>query len=214
MLVTLALASALCILLVAARMAVYDSRAYLFMIWNLFLAWIPFLISFFLYQMRVRRGWALLVAGCAWLAFFPNAPYMLTDLIHLGKPKSAPIWFDSMMLVTFAWNGLFLALVSLRMMQSLVRQRWGNLVSWFFALAVLVLSGFGVYLGRFERWNSWDVVTNPSSILADILRMAADPLAHPKAVAMTLLMATFLTVAYLMTSTLLPQRVERGEHDF
>jgi uncharacterized membrane protein len=214
MFIALAVASAACIVMLAGRVVAFDSRAYLFMVWNLFLAWIPFLISFFLYRLRPRGRVALAVAGCAWLAFLPNAPYMVTDLVHLQTTKSAPIWYDSVMLATFAWTGLFLALVSLRMMQSLVRRRFGNLVSWAFSLVVLGLCGFGVYLGRVQRWNSWDIVANPSKILGSILNVALDPFAHPKALVMTLLMGTFLVIVYMMTSMLLPLHVERGEHDF
>jgi uncharacterized membrane protein len=212
--VTLAVASAACIVMVATRMMLFGSRNYLFMIWNLFLAWIPFLIAFYLYHTRSRGRAVTLVAGSIWLAFFPNAPYMVTDLMHLQSVRSAPIWYDSVMLATFAWTGLFLGLVSLRMMQSLVRRRLGNPVSWAFALGVLALSGFGIYLGRVQRWNSWDIVTNPTLIIESLLRGAHNPLAYPKALAMTLLLATFLVIAYIMTSTLLPRRIERGEHDF
>jgi uncharacterized membrane protein len=213
MLVMLAVASAACIVMIAARMIIFDSRSYLFMIWNLFLAWIPFVIALGLYQLRVRRRLLLAVAGCTWLAFFPNAPYMITDLVHLQNVRSAPIWYDSVMLTTFAWTGLFLGLISLRMIQSLVRQRFGNLVSWGFAFTVLALSGFGIYLGRVQRWNSWDIVTNPSLIVSGLLRGALHPMAYPTALLMTLLLAAFLTIAYIMTATLLPQRLERGEHD-
>jgi uncharacterized membrane protein len=214
MFIALALCSAASIIMLAVRVAAFDSWTYAFLVWNLFLAWVPFLIAFVLYRLRMRSRLLLLVAGCAWLAFFPNAPYILTDLIHLKNPRSVPIWYDSVMIVTFAWTGLFLGLVSLRMMQSLVRRRLGNLVSWGFAFAVLALSGFGIYLGRFERWNSWEVVTNPRFIFGSLLRGALDPFAHPKALAVTALMATFLTIAYIMTSMLLPQHAERGEYDF
>ena len=194
-------ASALGVMMVAGRVMYTGTRGYTFLLWNLILAWIPFLIAFAMYHLRgmprILRafGWAM------WLLFLPNAPYIVTDLIHLRWNTAAPVWYDAMMIATFAWTGLFLGLVSLTMMQSLVRQRLGNVVSWAFALASLALSGFGIYLGRFERWNSWDILADPRGLGHTLLSKLADPLAHERTYAVTILVTAFLMMAYAMTTT-------------
>jgi uncharacterized membrane protein len=204
-------ATVVCFAMIAGRIFYTETIIYAFLVWNLFLAWIPFLISFALYQTRNRRPLVVLLAGAVWLAFFPNAPYIVTDLIHLQSPRNAPIWFDAILLASFAWTGLFLGLVSLRMMQSLVRRRFGTITGWCFAAVILCLSSFGVYLGRFQRWNSWDIVTNPVALFYDIADKLLDPLANKEAVGVTLLFTMFLAVAYIMTSTLLTRQIGTGE---
>lgn len=204
-------ATVVCFAMIAGRIFYTETITYAFLVWNLFLAWIPFLISFALYQTRNRRPLVVLLAGAVWLAFFPNAPYIVTDLIHLRSPRNAPIWFDAILLASFAWTGLFLGLVSLRMMQSLVRRRFGAITGWCFAAVILCLSSFGVYLGRFQRWNSWDIVTNPVALFYDIADKLLDPLANKEAVGVTLLFTMFLAVAYIMTSTLLTRQIGAGE---
>src|SRR5262245_21846676 len=129
----LALASLVSIALVAVRVYFTGTRGYLFLIWNLALAWVPFLCSWWLFAVRPRSRVPAAAAAATWLLFFPNAPYIRTDLIHLRSRTDAPVWYDAMMITAFAWTGMLLGLASLRMMQSLVRQRVGKVVSWAFA---------------------------------------------------------------------------------
>ena len=145
-----------------------DSERYAFLIWNLFLAWIPFIISYFTYTLTMKRRWVYLffpVAAFLWLIFFPNAPYILTDFQHLPyDSRDLPIWYDVMMLVWFAFTGVLLGMVSLFLMQEMVRREFGRFVGWVFVAAVTGLSAAGVYMGRFLRWNSWDILRNPTGI--------------------------------------------------
>ena len=210
----LTLATAACTAMVAARVAYTGAPTFRFLLWNIFLAWIPFLISFALYQFRVSSRLALLAGGAMWLLFFPNAPYIVTDFIHLRRTHSALIWYDAIMIASFAWTGLTLGLVSLRMMQSIVRARMGRLASWIFAPVVLLLSSFGVYLGRFQRWNSWDLLTRPYELLHDAGWGLVHPSTSTRTVVLTILFATFLMVTYMMTSTLLARRADAGEQEF
>lgn len=144
------------------------SERYGFLIWNLFLAWIPFLISYFAYSMTINRTWIYVfipVAAFLWLIFFPNAPYILTDFQHLAYgSKDLPVWYDVMMLIWFAFTGLLLGMVSLFLMQEIIRREFGSWVGWSFVSAVAGLSAAGVYMGRFLRWNSWDILRNPTGI--------------------------------------------------
>lgn len=203
-LVAFAAASLVCVALVCVRMQLTGTTGYLFLVWNLFLAWIPFALACVLYTSPRSTRWSTLAVGAVWLLFVPNAPYIVTDLIHLRWRDGAPVWYDAVMVGLCAWTGLMLGMVSIKMMQSLARQHVGNVVSWAFALAVLGLCGFGIYLGRFERWNSWDILTNPSGLVYDIANRLVHPLANAHTYAVSLLFALVLLVVYLMTTAMQP----------
>ena len=198
----LVFASAICVALLAARMVYAWSRNYDFLAGNLFLAWLPMLCSLAAYnafKRRTKLSW-LVVAGCtlAWLLFFPNAPYILTDVMHLAPRPDAPLWFDVLLVVAFAWTGLCLGLVSLLLMQALVRRAAGALASWGFALGVLGISGVGIYIGRFLRWNSWDLILSPAGVLGDLFDAVQHPLLHARPLVFSGLFSVFLIGAYFM----------------
>jgi uncharacterized membrane protein len=170
------------------------------LVWNLFLAWIPYVFSVAaaaLYRMAPRHWWLLLPPAAVWLVFFPNAPYILTDFLHLEERDGIPLWYDILLLASFAWTGLFLAITSLRTMQALVRTYLGWVVSWLFAGVALGLSGLGIYLGRFERWNSWDLLIHPKKILADVAIRLINPTDNLRFFGFTILFTAFLLVCYL-----------------
>ena len=186
--------------LLAARLAYARDAAYIGLPWNLFLAWVPYLASLWAARLQRRwpgRWWLLLMPGGLWLAFLPNAPYILTDFWHLAYRPPVPLWFDIGLLSLFALTGLFLGILSLRTMQRLVEVTLGWLVGWAFVLVSLGLCGLGIYLGRFLRWNSWDLVLNPRGVLADVAVRLANPLDHAQAYGVTLLFAAILLVCYL-----------------
>ncbi len=212
---TLAFATAVCVAMLAVRILYSDSSAHLHMLWNLFLAWLPMLAALTVYNLKKRdqRPAWLLIAPCAflWLIFFPNAPYMVTDLLHLRPWGNIPLWYDMLMLSAFAWTGIFLGLVSLYLMHTLVRRSAGVAGGWLFALFVLALTGFGVYLGRFPRWNSWDLLFNPEILLTDIWSRMRDPLAHPRTIVFSGLFSLCVTAIYLMLSAMIHLRPETHE---
>jgi uncharacterized membrane protein len=139
---------------------------------------------------------AMVALAATWLAFLPNAPYVLTDLIHFRVRDGVPYWFDLMMLIAFVWTGTLAGYLSLYLVQLRVRERFGAILSWMFAVGVLALSSFGIYLGRFQRWNSWDVIADPTALFRDIGTRLLNPFDHPRTYAFTLLMALFLIGAY------------------
>ena len=197
----LVLSSLLAVALLGARMFVFRSWNYNMLAWNLFLAWVPYLFSFlalFLHRLAPRSWWLLPLPAALWLIFFPNAPYIVTDFLHLYERPPIPIWYDIGMLVTFAWTGCFLAIASLRTMQFLVKQYLGAFASWLFVGASLVMSGLGIYLGRFGRWNSWDLFSQPRDVARDILLRLVNPFDNLRFFGFTLLFTAFLLVCYLM----------------
>ncbi|MEL6445403.1 MAG: DUF1361 domain-containing protein [Bacteroidota bacterium] len=182
--------------LIAARIAVTGDLQFAFLLWNLFLASVPLVLSRGFARFE-RPGWLALGVGSAWLLFFPNAPYILTDLVHLRVRPEAPYWFDLVLLLAAAWSGMLVGMVSLAEVHGTVRRWHGARAGWSVAVGALVLGSFGVYLGRVLRWNSWDVLTAPGALLGDVAAPLLDPFGHPRAVGMTLLFSVLLTLCYL-----------------
>src|SRR5687768_15042246 len=161
-------ATVLCFILFRIRIMLSGSTDYVFLIWNLFLAWIPLGMAYFVSFAKKRRYVLITVplAATLWLLFLPNAPYILTDLQHLSYPYGGvPVWFDMLLINWFAWTGLLLGIFSLFLMHDIVRRMIGRWAGWFFVLSVSLLSGLGIYLGRFLRWNSWDLLFRPLELL-------------------------------------------------
>lgn len=183
--------------MVMARILYTQHISHLFLLWNLFLAWIP--LGLALLAWRVRRQPLLTFAlGFLWLLFLPNAPYLVTDLIHLRPTAEAPLWYDLGMLFSFAFAGLALGLRSLQLMQGLVKARFGALSGWIFALAVCLISSFGIYIGRFLRWNSWEFLFQPGRLIADVLDSLATPEALLRLFTIVLLYGSVTIVGLLM----------------
>jgi uncharacterized membrane protein len=197
----LLLSTVLALGMFAAR-AILSQNTFVFrnLVWNLFLAWIPYSCAFLaagLHRLFPGRWFLLPLPAIAWLAFFPNAPYLVTDFLHLQPRPGIPLWYDILLITAFAWNGCFLAVASLWSMQYLTRYYLGAWVSWLFVAGALGLSGLGVYLGRFSRFNSWDLLTSPRAILYDILIPFLNPRANLTFFGFTLLFTAFLFVMYL-----------------
>jgi uncharacterized membrane protein len=194
----LVVASALCVAAVELRIERTGDPYYRFLVWNLFLAWVPFWLAVAAYARAARRGvdpigGALLVL---WLLFFPNAPYMLTDFIHLGTSPAAPVWYDALMLSAFAWTALLLGFASLYLVQLVARRAAGQAWSWLVVVCALALGSFGVYLGRFVRFNSWDALLHPGRVAEVIHTRLESPFEHPLMVAALLALTAFLLVGY------------------
>ncbi len=193
-------ASLFCVALVVVRNVHTGNVDLRYLIWNLFLAWIPFALAVFVYDRwrRCRAGPLLFVLGVLWLLFFPNAPYIATDFVHLEHDPLIPYWYDAVTIAAFAWIGVLLGFASLYLMQTVVRQWRGAVAGWIFAFAVIGLGSLGIYLGRFLRLNSWDAVEHPSVLPRILHAVARDPFAYQEAIAVTVLFTAALSFAYFL----------------
>jgi uncharacterized membrane protein len=194
----LAALSLLVLVMVAVRVSETGSLDYVNLVWNLFLAWIPLGFALILYDGARRgvRGLWLLALGALWLLFFPNAPYLMTDLKYLREVDGAPFWFDAVLACSAAAAGLALGFLSLFLVHAVARRRLGAIWAWVGVWAILLLSSVGVFLGRFQRFNSWDVFTDPKPIFADLTKGLSDPLNYPKVLAVTIVFSGFLVGGY------------------
>lgn len=159
-----------CVGLVFFRVQRTGSEYFLFMIWNLFLACVPLFASRLLQIAHAKRIPDVVQIGlvAVWLVFLPNAPYVITDLIHLEPGPTRLYWFDLAMLLSCGAVGILLGYSSMFDVHRIVDERFGRRMGWVVASATLLLSGFGIYLGRVLRWNSWDVLTNPRQLFGSI----------------------------------------------
>lgn len=196
LIVALFLGSVLATGLVVVRAVYAWKLAHAYLVWNLFLAWIPlgFALLAVRHRTNIRR---LLIFSALWLLFLPNAPYLVTDLVHLRERPPVPLWFDMVLLQSFIGLGLVLGLISLYKMQWVATMYLGRRGSWTFVLCVIGLTGFGVYLGRVQRWNSWDIIANPLGLFVDIFKHFTPP--HRRGAGLfTILYAGFFFIAYTM----------------
>ncbi len=213
----LTFASAASVALVAARMVWKQNFGYAFLIWNLVLAWMPLVLAMIARehsQNGARRDWRFGALTVAWLLFLPNAPYIFTDVVHLFYGGFRHFWLDLTLILICAFTGLVLGFVSLYVMQSLVARMFGWASGWLFVAVTTALSGFGIYLGRILRFNTWDVLARPGKLLGSVGDWASDPLASSHTFAFPALFAIFLFLAYVMLYTLthLPRDFQLGEN--
>jgi uncharacterized membrane protein len=191
------------------RLLFTRSLGYDFLIKNLFLAWLPYFFSLAAVSMqrstRVRPAWHFALVWSAWLVTLPNAPYIFTDLIHWrNRPPVMPWWFDLGLVLMFGLAGCFAGIVSLKMMHDLVRRAIGGVGGWAFVTSVALLSGFGIYLGRFERWNSWDLLIQPRRMLTQTLFRSLGPQSVDRTFGVTLMFGAMILVTYVMFVSMNP----------
>ncbi len=219
-----------CLLMIALRVLVTGHIRYVFLLWNLFLAWIPYALALLLRRVAAGPAWPSSAAGpfarvkllagaigLLWLFFYPNAPYILTDFIHVIRTPSdaafrnpfitdtALLWYDILLNSAFAFVGHIIGLISLLVVHRTIRERAGSRPAWIFVAAATVLGGYGIYLGRFERFNSWQVFSDPPATL----RVALVNLINLKAVLFSLAFAFFIFLTYLIVWSL--HETGRGE---
>ncbi len=192
--------TALAVAMIALRVWYFGSLHYTFLIFNLALAAIPWLLAKLAVQ--VQQKVPLYAMLLLWLLFLPNALYIVTDLVHLRKDAVAPVWYDTLLVFTAAVAGLFMGFASLldtekKLMQLLAKRTVHLLVP-----VVLFLASFGIYLGRYQRWYSWDIVTRPLALAESIVVRIMFPLEHGRTWGMTLILTLLFVLLYNMIKQL------------
>jgi len=187
------------LLLLTARTVYTGQFTFVFLVWNLFLAFVPYFLSYSL-MLRpawIESKWKFAVVFTAWLLFVPNSFYMLTDLFHLYDSSSVPRWYDLLLIFCFAWNALLIGILSVRHMEKIIQAKWQYRLDWLFVYPIMLLNALGIYIGRYLRYNSWDIISNPFHLLADTFHIILHPLQYKDAWAMVLVFSYFLSILYV-----------------
>jgi uncharacterized membrane protein len=194
----LGIATFICFGLSLFRVNYSETKHFLFLNWNLFLAFVPWILtSLVILNPKIQQSkFTLFILLGTWVLFFPNAPYILTDLFHLSYNSSMPIWFDLVLILSYAWVGLLYGFFSLRDIEDLLQKKIKKSIVRLLIIILLFLGSFGIYLGRFLRWNSWNLVNKPNQLFEDIGDRFFNPFEHPRTWGFTLFMGLFLNLLY------------------
>lgn len=200
-----------CVALIGFRVIHTRSGGFVFMVWNLFLACVPLMASILLRALHVNRKadivqWVLLGL---WLLFLPNAPYIVTDIVHLQPSTPLLYGYDLALILSCAATGLLLGYASLFDVHTIFSERFGHKLGWTVAIGALLLSGYGVYLGRVHRWNSWDLFTHPGGLLGEIAACLLNPAQHLHTYAFSAIASSALLLGYAMLHSMPWTRVLR-----
>jgi uncharacterized membrane protein len=198
--------SLFCFSISIMRYRLTDTKVFLFLNWNLFLAFIPWLISSVIKVKKINNKISLVLLIFSWLLFFPNSPYILTDLFHLRMQSPAPIWFDLVVILSFAWTGLMFGFISLMDIESILKKYIRPMLVNFISIALLFITAFGIYLGRYLRWNSWDIISNPFGLFNDVVSRFVNPFKYPTTWGMTLFLGILLNMMYFSLKLLKENR--------
>lgn len=213
---------------IAVAMAVfrmYNSQSirYTIYVWNLFLAWIPLVFSISIhmkyYNINSNEKSPLIIylLMFVWIMFYPNAPYIVTDFIHINTSnyifkiedtlefeRNFWIWYDFILIASFAWVGFIIGFISLYLNQALIKINYNGLISWIFVVITSFISGYGIYLGRFIRWNSWDIISNPLGLFESIIKNFST-----EALAFSFAFGLFLLLTYILLYKLTNLNIEK-----
>ncbi len=181
------------------RYFLFDSKYFLFLFWNIFLALIPFFISYFLlfsFNKNKLTKSMFIIGGIVWLLFLPNAPYIVTDLIHLGHNRTVPVLYDTFLLFTSAYVSMLLFFYSVSHMEKIFKAKYGWRRKEYILAIIMLLVSFGLYLGRFLRFNSWDLFHNPLFLLNKAVSVFVKPIENTDAFVFMSLSFIFIYVSY------------------
>lgn len=205
-LLSLCFTTLVCMMLLIFRVYYSADTSHNYLLLNLVLAWLPYIFSLVLLlytRNKKTNNLFALAGGILWLLFFPNAPYIITDFIHLEPRFPVPLWFDAMLLSAFAFHGVVLGVASLQVVCGIVEKKFGKILTTWFLFTVVVLTSIGIYVGRMLRWNSWDVFFNPTGIVSHIVRQNFHPLEHTRAVIFIVCFTLFFLASYAFFSPIL-----------
>lgn len=194
----LLLFTAFCFFMLIARMIYTGSFEYRFMGINLLLAWLPYLFVMRIMKLNTKTNKIQIgILLFLWLIFFPNAPYMITDIFHLHEFNSVPMWYDLIMLLSFAYTGMLLAFFSFRKLHRKLLSHRSVYVNAAVAFITFFGCGIGIYLGRYERWNSWEIITQPAYLANEFVNLINNQYALVQMFSLSMVFGVFFTLLYL-----------------
>ena len=187
-----------CVMLSGFRLFYTHTYGYLFLNWNLFLAFLPWLLTSLAVLRKVKNRIAIFFIMAVWLLFFPNCLYILTDLVHVREITNAPVWLDLILVLSFACVGLCYGFVSLMDIEYFLKERFraGAKTVAILSVCMIFVAAFGVYIGRFWRWNSWDLLGNPAELIHETFDRFTDGGNYYRIFGFTILMGTLLNFMY------------------
>jgi uncharacterized membrane protein len=203
-LILLATMAVFCLILCGIRIAFTGSLNYFFLNWNLFLAFLPLLFTTLLLISGdfAQKRWVKFSVLGSWLLFFPNAPYILTDIFHLRGGSDAPMWFDLILILTYAWTGLIAGFISLFDIEQIVFKDTPRTTKIILSIGLIFVTAFGIYLGRYLRFNSWDLFNHPGALFSEITDRFINPFRHTRTWGVTLGLGVLLNFMYWSLRTL------------
>jgi len=188
--------------MLAFRMIYTGNVLFGFLAWNLFLAFVPYFFSSWIEKNIHKPKLILLAAVLSWLVFIPNTFYILTDLFHLDRNNEMPLWYDLALILSFAWNGLFLGILSVRQMERVFEKYFRKKSGILFILPVMTLNGLGVFVGRYLRFNSWDIFADPFQLMREMLYLFIHPIRNRFDWSMIVCYTVLLSVMYFSVKKL------------
>jgi uncharacterized membrane protein len=189
----------LIVILSLLRVIFFHTYSLIYLLWNILLALIPYWISLFMLRRREATALPLplaVIGSVLWLLFIPNAPYLVTDLIHITHLKQIPIIFDTFLIFTSAWIGVLLYCKSVYNIEQILRMKYSSRATSYIIAIISMVVSFGIYLGRFLRFNSWDVLANPLSLYGGVRDTLSYQSGTNSTVAFIVLSAVFVFTAY------------------
>jgi len=198
-------------LLIVFRIFYSGTLRYVTLSWNIFLAWIPYILSDYFAQYRYKQKWKQLFLFSSWLLFFPNALYIVTDLVHLQEETNMPWWYDMVLVFSSSFIGIIMAFISLNKAEVYLKTIFNKRGVAAAVCVILFLGSFGVYLGRFHRWNSWDVLNDPIGLGLDIFHKVLNPVDNYKAWAITILFTAVYSLLYYFIK-ILPRSIHGNKN--
>lgn len=208
----LGLSSLLSLFLFGLRVFVTGSHDYSFIPGNLALAWVSLLVIVVLAKRLKTTRWQSgqnILLTIVWLAFLPNAWYVLTDFIHVYPNGEISQLYDIVLISTLVFSGFAIGLTGLSLFYKEICRRYNPGTSILLTEAVILLSSFAVFLGRDLRWNTWDVLTNPGSVVVNVSDQVTDPLGNQRGLNVTILF--FILISFLYWALYLMFRRSRGK---
>ena len=183
-----------CIALIAVRIYKTEHYSFLFLFWNLFLAYLPLLVA---KQMKGNssklKNFIFLMFA---ILFLPNAPYILTDLFHLKKALIAPLWFDLILILSFAILGFIYFIMAFELILNEIKRTYSKKINLIAKPLLFMACGYGIYLGRYLRYNSWDIISSPIDLASGMINSVFNADYYKETLSVTLTFTIFLYLIF------------------